>query len=212
MDIKDLILNPDKFFRELSTREPSLLPPFLIVLTLSVLSAIHAYYKFSVIANIFPPDMQELLSMFLVFTLLTSFLGGFIEWVLVAGIMHLISALFKGEGPFKRTLEFIGYGFFPNIIGVLLTIFISYYFLSGVELPTLTMEQLKNPEVAREILNSILPKTMKYTMALIEIAVLLWNLVLWTYGIKYARNLDLNRAFIVALIPTVLYLIHKLWV
>jgi len=108
MNIRDLILDPDKFFRELSNREPSLLTPFLIVLTLSVLNTIYAYYKFSVMASFFPPDMQELLSIFLVFALLTSFLGGFIGWVLVAGIMHLVSILFKGKGPFKRTLEFIG--------------------------------------------------------------------------------------------------------
>lgn len=210
MNIRDLILDPDKFFRELSNREPSLLTPFLIALTLSVLNTIYAYYKFSVMASFFPPDMQELLSIFLVFALLTSFLGGFIGWVLVAGIMHLVSILFKGKGPFKRTLEFIGYGFFPNIVGVLLTMLISYYFLSGLELPTLATEQLKNPEVARRIITSLIPMTMKYTLALIEIGVLLWNLVLWTYGIKYARNLDLKRAFIVALVPIVLHLIHRL--
>ena len=210
MSTKDLILNPDKFFRDLSNKEPSLIPPFLIILTLSVLNAIHAYYTTSVMMNLFPPEMQSNMSIILIVSMLSAFLGGFIGWLLIAGIMHLISIVFKGEGSFKRTLEFIGYGFFPNIVGVLITMLVSYYFLSNIQIPTLTMEQLQNPEVAEKILSSIIPDTMTYTTTLIDIAVTLWNLGLWTYGIKYARNLDLKKAFIVALVPTALFLISKL--
>jgi hypothetical protein len=118
---------------------------------------------------------------------------------------------FKGEGSFKRTFEFTGYGFLPNLIALCITIPIGYYFLSNAHIQTLTMAQLQNPEVVKQVMSSILPKTMIYTNLLVGIAVSLWNLSLWTYGIKYARNLELKKAFIVALIPTVLFGAYQLY-
>ncbi|MBW9222667.1 YIP1 family protein [Methanothermococcus sp. SCGC AD-155-C09] len=211
MNIRELILNPDNFFKDLSSKESSLTTPFLIVLALSVLNSIYTYYETSIIFNLFPPDMQSKMSIIMIFSIVSSFIGGFISWLLIAGVMHLISMAFKGEGPFKRTLGFIGYGFLPNLIGSLITILVGYYFLSNAQVPTLTMEQLQNPTVAEEVISSIIPKTMVYTNLLINIAVILWNLGLWTYGIKYARDLELKKAFIVALIPVVLFLIYQIY-
>ncbi|MBW9220203.1 YIP1 family protein [Methanothermococcus sp. SCGC AD-155-N22] len=211
MNIKDLILNPDKFFRDLSSKEPSLIIPFLIVLAVSVLDAIYMYFRTLVMINLFPPDIQSKISIILAISLLFSLLSRFVVWLLIASLMHLISAAFDGEGSFKRTLEFTGYGFLPNLIGLLIIIPISYYFLSNVQIPTLTMEQLQDPTVVKKIISSIIPKTMLYTTFLIDIAVILWNFGLWTYGIRYARNLDLNRAFIVALVPTILLFVYQLF-
>ena len=212
MNIRELILNPDNFFKDLSSKESSLITPFLIVLALSVLNSIYTYYGISTILNLFPSDMQSNISIIIMtIYVLFSFIGGFIMWLFVAGMMYLLSMVFRGEGSFKRTLEFIGYGFLPNPIGSLISILVGHYFLSSVQVPTLTMEQLQNPTVAEKAISSIIPKTMVYTNLLINIAVILWNLGLWTYGIKYARDLELKKAFIVALIPVVLFLIYQVY-
>jgi len=214
MDIKKLILDPDRFFKDLSRKEPSLTTPFLIVLASSILGAINTYYTSSVLMKMFPPDIQSVLTIITVFSIIFAIIGVFVSWLLIAGIAYLISMVFNGEGSFKRTLEFIGYGFFPNLIGILITIPIVYYFLSNIQLPTLTKEMLeqieKNPDIAKEIISSLIPDTMSHATFIINIAVTLWNLALWTYGIKYARNLDTKSAFIVALITTVLLLIYQL--
>jgi len=211
MNIRELILNPDNFFKNLSNKESSLIMPLLIVLTLSVLNSIYTYYETSIMFNLFPPDIQSKMSILMIFSVASSVIGGFIIWLFIAGIIHLISMAFKGERSFKRTLEFIGYGFLPNPIGSLISILVGHYFLSSVQVPTLTMEQLQNPTVAEKAISSIIPKTMVYTNLLINIAVILWNLGLWTYGIKYARDLELKKAFIVALIPVVLFLIYQVY-
>lgn len=211
MNLKELILNPNDFFKNLANKEVSLKTPFLIVLTFSVFMSIYTYYTTSIMFKIFPPDMQGMMSMMMIITAVSSLVGGVIAWLLIAGVMHLISMAFKGEGSFKRTFEFTGYGFLPNLIALFITIPIGYYFLSNVHIPTLTMAQLQNPAVVKQVMSSIIPKTMVYTNLLIGIAVSLWNLGLWTYGIKYARNLELKKAFIVALIPTVLFGAYQLY-
>ncbi|WP_456420116.1 Yip1 family protein [Methanocaldococcus infernus] len=211
MNIKELILNPNNFFKNLANREVSLKTPFLIVLTFSVFMSIYTYYTTSTMFKIFPSDMQGIMSMMMIISATSALVGGFVSWIIIAGIMHIISMIFKGEGSFKRTLAFVGYGFLPNIIGLLISIPITYYFLSNAHIPTLTMEQLQNPEVLKQVIKSMFPKSMLYTNLLIGLAVTLWNLYIWTYAIKYARNLELRKAFIVALIPTLLFGLYQLY-
>ncbi|GBF35996.1 Yip1 family protein [Methanofervidicoccus abyssi] len=196
MNIKELILNPDRFFRDLSNKEPSLTTPFIIIFILSVLDAIYTcvyfYYFFLTSAgfDLCSSDILVILTVSLIFIILVAFLSISIGWLLAAGIMYLISKLFKGKGSFKRTMEFTGYGYFPTIIGVLISILVSYYFFSN--------NQVLTPEVADKIYTFITP---------IGIVTTLWTLGLWTYGIKYAMNLDLKKAFVVALLLVVLLFI-----
>ena len=211
MNIKELILNPNGFFKDLSYKEISLKTPFLIVLVFSVLMSAYSYYTTSIMFKIFPADMQGMMSMMIIITAVSSLVGGFIAWLLIAAVMHLISIAFKGEGSFKRTFEFTGYGFLPNLIALFITIPIGYYFLSNAHIPTLTMAQLQNPVIVKQVMSSIIPRPMLYVNLLVGMAVSLWNLGLWTYGIKYARNLELKKAFIVALIPTVLFGAYQLY-
>ncbi|ABR56109.1 YIP1 family protein [Methanococcus aeolicus] len=211
MNLKELILNPNDFFKYLLNKEVSLKTPFLIVLIFSVLMSAYSYYTTSIMFKIFPSDMQGMMSMMIIITAVSSLVGGFISWLLIAAVMHIISMAFKGVGSFKRTFEFTGYGFIANLIALCITIPIGYYFLSSAHITTLTVAQLQNPAVVKQVMSSILPKTMIYTNLLVGIAVSLWNLSLWTYGIKYARNLELKKAFIVALIPTVLFGAYQLY-
>ncbi|XRO75714.1 YIP1 family protein [Methanocaldococcus sp. 28A] len=211
MDIKELILNPNNFFKNLANREISLKEPFIIILIFSILIAISAYISTSIIYKIFPPQYQQIMAFTKIIGLVSTFIGGFIAWIIVAGIMHLISIAFKGEGSFKKTLSFVGYGFIPNIIGALITIPIAYYYLSQIHIQPLTISQLQNPIVVKMIMKQIIPRTLIYTNALIGFAVTIWNLYIWTYAIKYARNLDLKKAFIVALIPTVIFGLYQLY-
>ena len=211
MNLKELILNPKDFFKNLKEKEPSLKEPFLIVLIFAIMLTIHTYFTTSKIFQIYPVDFQKMMSFMLIITAISTFIGAFVSWLIIAGVMHLISMAFKGEGSFKRTFKFTGYGFVPNIIALLVTVPISYYFLSNVDVPTLTMSQLQNPEIIKQVVSSIIPKNLIYMNLLIGIAVSLWNLGLWTYAIKYARNLELKKAFIVALIPTVLFGAYQLY-
>jgi len=211
MNIIEALTNPDTFFKKLSQKEISLKEPFLIVLIFSILIAISAYISTSFIYKIFPPQYQQVLAFTKIIALISAFIGGIVSWLIIAGVMYLISIIFKGEGSFKKTLSFTGYGFLPNIIGAIITIPIAYYYLSQIHIPQLTISQLQNPVIIKMIMKQIFPKTLIYTNAVIGFAVTIWNLYIWTYAINYARNLDLKKAFITALIPTVIFGLYQLY-
>ncbi|ADC70046.1 Protein of unknown function DUF2143 [Methanocaldococcus sp. FS406-22] len=211
MQIIEALTNPDAFFKKLSQKEVSLKEPFLIVLIFSILIAISAYISTSAIYKIFPPQYQQMMAFVKIIGLISSFVGGIVSWLIIAGVMYLISMAFKGKGSFKKTLSFTGYGFLPNIIGALITIPIAYYFLSQVHVQPLTIAQMQNPVIVQMAIKQIIPKTLIYTNTIIGFGITLWNLYIWTYAIKYARNLDLKKAFITALIPTIIFGLYQLY-
>lgn len=99
---KVLITNPNRFFGELSGRDPNLLAPFIIVLIGAVISAISdammSYRSGAAAAGI-----------------AIELVAPFIMWFLFAGAFYAISIFHGGVGSFKRVLEFTGYGFIPQI-------------------------------------------------------------------------------------------------
>ena len=58
-----------------------------------------------------------------------SFIGIFAVWLILAVIMHGLSAFFDSKGSFRRTFEFTGYGFLLSLIGSLITIPMSIHYI-----------------------------------------------------------------------------------
>ena len=48
---------------------------------------------------------------------------------------------FKGTGVFNRTLEFVGYGFIPQIFGSLVTLIMAVYYLPMIQVPVVNSFQ-----------------------------------------------------------------------
>ena len=99
---KVLITNPNRFFGELSGRDPNLLAPFLIVLITATISAV---------STAMMPYSSGAAAAEVAIRLSTPF----IWWFLCAGAFYALSVFFRGVGSFKRVLEFTGYGFIPQI-------------------------------------------------------------------------------------------------
>ena len=58
---------------------------------------------------------------------------------------------------------------------------------------------------------SIIPKDLVYSNLIINVAVTIWSLTIWTFAIKHAREIELRKAFICALIPTLLFGVYQIW-
>ena len=113
---KVLITNPDRFFGELSERDPNLLAPFVIVLITATISAVSTAmmpYSSGAAAEV-------------AIRLITPF----IWWFLFAGAFYALSIFFRGAGSFKRVLEFTGYGFIPQILSAIFNAIIMHALLS----------------------------------------------------------------------------------
>ncbi len=123
-----------------------------------------------------------------------------------------MSAFFGGDGSFRRTFEFTGYGFFPSLIGSAITIPMSAYYILNAEVPRISITQLQqNPDVMKAVMLSLVPKDLVYSNLMVNFAVTIWSLVIWSFAVKHAREIELKKAFISALIPTVLFGIYQVW-
>jgi len=208
-----LITNPDEFFEELKHREVRIKIPLLtIIIPLAVLLSIYQYILAIKLSQAFPPELTRFFLIGAYIGIAGSFIGVFAVWLILAVIMHGISSFFEGKGSFRRTFEFVGYGFLPSLIGSAITVPMSLNYVMNVEVPKITIAQLQqNPNVVKTVMLSLIPKSLIYSNLIINIAITIWSLTIWTFAVKHAREIELRKAFITALIPTVLFGIYQLW-
>jgi hypothetical protein len=208
----ELITNPDGFFREMKHKKVQILKPAVILILLAILLAIYQYGFTTKLAQVLPEDISKFFMAGAIISIVGAFIGVFAIWLLVAAMMHGMSALFDGVGSFRRTFEYTGYGFLPSLIGSLITVPASAYYISQAEVPRISFAQLQqNPNVVKEVIFSLLPKDLIYSNLLINFAVTIWSLVIWSFAVKHAREIELRKAFICASIPTVLFTMYHMW-
>ena len=65
------------------------------------------------LSQAFPAEIVKFFLVGAYIGIIGSFIGIFAVWLILAVIMHGISSFFNGKGPFRRTFEFVGYGFPP---------------------------------------------------------------------------------------------------
>ncbi len=208
-----LITNPNAFFEELKQRDVRIKVPLLtVMIPLAILLSIYQYILTTKLSQAFPPELARFFLVGAYVGIIGSFIGVFAVWLILAVIMHGISSFFDGRGSFRRTFEFTGYGFLPSLIGSAITVPMSAYYISKAEIPKISITQLQqNPSIVKAIALSIIPKSLVYSNLIINLAITIWSLTIWSFAIKHAREIELRKAFITALIPTVLFGIYQVW-
>jgi hypothetical protein len=208
-----LITDPNAFFEGLKQKGVKIKKPLLaIVLPLAVVLSFYQYFLITKISQAFPKELAQFLLVGAYIGIIGSFIGIFAVWLILAVIMHGISSFFDGKGSFRRTFEFTGYGFLPSLIGSAITVPMSAYYISKAEIPKISITQLQqNPDIMKAVMLSLIPKDLVYSNLIINLAITAWSLTIWTFAIKHARAIELKKAFISALIPTVLFGIYQIW-
>ena len=207
-----LLSNPNGFFSDLKKEEVKLKKPMAILIALAILLSAYQYILMLKLSQAFPPKLAVFFKMSAYFSIIGSLIGVFGVWLITAAIMHVVSALFNGKGSFRRTLEFVGYGFLPSLIGSLITFPMSAYYITNAEIPKIDIATFQqNPKILGALIASLIPKDVIYSNILIYIAMTIWSLSIWSFAIKHAREIELKKAFISALIPTVIFGIYQIW-
>ena len=208
-----LITNPNEFFAELKQKDVKIKKPLLtIVLPLTLILSGYQYIIINKLSQALPEDIAQFLMIGAYIGIISSFIGMFAVWLIIAVIMQGISSFFGGSGNFRRTFEFVGYGFLPSLVGAIVTIPISYYYISQAQLPKISVTQLvQDPNIAETLMSKLIPNTIIYSNLLINLVLTVWSLTIWTFAIKHAREIELRRAFITALIPTILFIAYQIW-
>lgn len=208
----DVLTNPNRFFGAKIKEGESLKIPLLIILISGMISGIAAFLMagltIEMLSETLPPEALGIAS-----TIggISAFIGALVVsliiWVVFAALFFGISWVFKGEGTFKRTLEFVGYGYIPMIISGIISAVLMYNFISTAQIPHVT-----DPTEMAEIITQWMVKNpMVQLSSIIGILFMLWSANIWVFGLKHARNLSTKNAVITVAIPVAAYVMYTVW-
>ena len=206
----EVLTNPNKFFETRKKGEESLKLPVFIVLISGIIGGISAFLSSSMMieamSKTLPPEAQGFMSFMPIGSAIGVVVFSFIIWLIIAAVFFGISCIFKGEGKFKRTLEFVGYGYIPTIIGGLISAVLLYNFVTTVQIPTIT-----DPTKINEVITPLMKSPMMLLSSVISILFMLWSANIWVFGLKHARNLSTRNALITVAIPVAAYILYSVY-
>ncbi len=189
-----VLISPGKFFDNLDNFG------YKIVAAVAFLSAVpSALTQYLIISNmlhLFPPEIRPILQISSVFGIVISFIVTFILILVVAGIVHLISGFFGGEGEFVRTATVAGYGMIPSIILSYIQVGIFLY----------TLNQYGGFNSPQELIGFITDQTRITSNVILSVAGAFWSVAVMSSGISKIRKIQYSKALISCLIPFLLYL------
>jgi hypothetical protein len=211
----DILIKPGAFFQEAIAEKESLKIPGFIVLALGIVSAVYAYLIGGLTGKMMTGLMPGMESIIAISTILGALFGIFVFWGIWTGVFYLISSLFKGKGTFKRSLEFVGYGYLPQIFGVVLSIIIAIQYIPRVIVPEITTAAAQEPQLIQEAIKALMhdPAMMEMTqiISIISIVFLLWSSNIWIFGMRHARQLSERDSALCVGFPVVIYILYIIY-
>ncbi len=195
----EVLISPGKFFENLENFG------YRVVAGVALLSAIPSamiqYLVVSSMISIFPPDVRPFLQLFSIFGLIFSFIIVFVVILIVAGLIHLISGIFGGEGEFVKTATVTGYGMIPAVIlsYVQLIIFLYYFNQAG------------GFETLDQFIAFLTNQTRLISGVIFSVAGSFWSVAVMSAGISRIRKIQYSKALISCLIPFMLYLAYTVY-
>jgi hypothetical protein len=211
----DILIRPREFFQYAITEKESLKIPGLIVFALGIVSAVYAYLIGGLTGKMMAGLIPGMESIIAVSTILGALLGIFVFWGIWTGVFYLISSLFKGKGTFKRSLEFTGYGYLPQIFGALLTVIVAIQYIPRVIVPEISSAASQDPQMIQDAVKALMhdPAMMEMTqiISIISIVFLLWSANIWIFGIRNARQLSERDSALCVGIPVVVYILYMIY-
>ncbi|MBP1928840.1 hypothetical protein J2741_001387 [Methanolinea mesophila] len=211
----EVLIRPDAFFSRIFAGEVSLKVPGLIAIVGAIVTAISAYVisgptvkLISGAAGSSASGAMGLIGAFGAIGGFFAFLIGY--WIIIAGIFHVISVIFKGKGSFHRTLTAGGYGLIPIIIGGIISALLALYYIPLVKVPVIS--SFSDPTAVTRAIAQLYadPAMREFTQisGIISIIFLIWSANIWIFGIKHARELSIRNAVITVGIPVVLLIVY----
>ena len=202
VNMLEVLSDPDGFFEKKMSEDISFKMPIVIILVMGIIGAISAITMMQKVMAELPSDAAQFASFGAIAGAVGAIIGVFVMWVIYTVVFHVISMVFKGEGEFKRVLEFVGYGFIPSIANGIIGLV-----LMRMALPTIEFS-MDNPELFQQ---SLMSNPMMQASAIIGVIFTLWSANIWIFGLMHSRNLSTKNAIITVGVPVGLLLIPTLY-
>ena len=123
-----------------------------------------------------PPELQDLLVPISVVLLLFTTVFPFVFWLLVSGLMHLVTRFFGGTGPFSATLAVVGVAGVPFVI------------YAALQIPVTGLQIVLGPE------KNVVATVLGLLVSLVGLGALLWFAVLVVIGSALARGVGYGES------------------
>jgi hypothetical protein len=204
--LSDLFLNPGRFFAQKMQEEEGLKLPSLIVLIAGIIGAVGAMISLGPVIQLLPSEAASFAPVLMAFAVGAALIAVFVIWVVWTVVFFVLSMIFKGAGGFKRLLEFVGYGFIPQVIGGLITLPIFYLYFSDLHVP-----QVSDPNQIQEVTLQLMSAPELQIAGAISALFLIWSANIWIFGLKEARSLSTRNAAIAVGVPVGLYVLFQLF-
>jgi hypothetical protein len=213
--IIDLLIRPGAFFQNAMNDNESLKVPALIILAGGIVGALYGYLIGGLTGQLLNMIMPGMGTIIVLSTVLGALIGTFIFWAIWAGVMYAFSYVFKGEGTFKRTLEFVGYGYLPQVFGTLITFVIALDYIPRIHVPRLSAAAAQNPDLITEAVKALMRDPAMTELSqiamIISLVFLLWSANIWIFGMQHARKLSARDAALCVGIPVVIYILYMVY-
>lgn len=193
--VKGTLSEPKRIMNNIS-QQPMIEEAVMIIGIYAILTSVAAYiqsYKITYVLegleNI-PSSMQSLMT---VSTIVGALIIPFIIWLIVTGVIHLVSMAAGGEGKFyPQMLTLVGFSMLPLIFNGI----ISTGILSMIEPQTIIISP-SNPTAMKEMYMSPLFMVSNLAGILFQI----WSTIILYFAILSAHKISNNSSAIIASIP-----------
>lgn len=201
--VKGIISEPKKNMNSIS-EQPMIEEAVMIIGVYAILTAIAAYIQSYKITYIFegfdnmPSSMQSLMT---VSTIVAALIIPFIIWIIVTGVIHLLSMAAGGEGKFyPQMITIIGFSMLPLIFNGIISI--GLFLMMEPQTINIT-----DPLAMKELYSN------SYFIApmLVGIVIDVWSTIILYFGIMSAHKLSSNSSAIIASIPLLFSVISLIW-
>ncbi|MDQ1251537.1 MAG: Yip1 protein [Euryarchaeota archaeon] len=208
LNLNNLLFDPNSFFREKSRNNVDFKHPLLIILVIAIIAVGSSFLVMNQLSGMFPSDMGSYVSTAaIIFGIIGGLVGTFFNWFILTLIFYSISYIFDSKGSFKRTLEFVGYGFVPQIFSSLIGVVVTYKLMASVDF------SLQDPQLISESMTQMLSNNpLYYASQAIGILCLLLSAYIWVFALLHARNISMKNAIITVGIPVGLYVVYRMYV
>lgn len=192
-----ILFNPEGFFNDILKEKVRLKIPFFVILIYGIFGVASSMLMINKIILSLPPDASQYMFVGVVIGAITGLIGVYLYWLILAGVFYLVASLFNSEGTFRRTFEFVGYGFLPLIFASMIDLGALY-----TVLPTLDLSLNGN-------INQIMTNPILQASQVMRILFVIWSAYIWVFAIKNAMNITTRNALIVVGIPAGVYILYS---
>ena len=133
-----------------------------------------------------PPEFEEFFTAFFVFGLVFSVVWPFVSWLLISGLMQLITRFFGGTGPFSGMLAVVGVVHVPYLIERLIQILLAGLQILLVPDPATAADPTTGGGLAATLLGLL--------SFLLWLAALVWFVILVVIGAAFARRVGYGES------------------